>query len=282
MPLESYLAFGVLTDADGIDHAFVRRFGYRTAPPKAADDSTQRPRSIGPKMALLHADDAAGGLAFDARSRGTARGEDIAANVSGHEAVFRSQSTDPHFECRWEPGSIVYEETDLVAVSGRFLKPGIQWALLGRDRSIYYASHMYEVSGRIAGKDAHGFMCLDQAFMPDGAVLYAKDDVITGEELELCWYIWGTVSTTEASSSVISISDTTAAVSRSSATAAHSRSKAAPRTPAWRAAPIALTSIGSISKWMARPGRFSPNLWVGCQGSRGAESTTTCVRSAGG
>jgi hypothetical protein len=78
--------------------------------------------------------------------------------------------------CSW------YEE-GILDLQGRLIEPGLQWHLPERDLGMYYASLLYEVSGKILGQDVRGIHAIDQIYMPPGAILYRRKDTLVGQKV---------------------------------------------------------------------------------------------------
>jgi hypothetical protein len=88
--------------------------------------------------------------------------------------------------------SLSWREDDVVRLEGNMIPLGLQWYLIDRDDSIMYCSRNFEVTGTVLGEKVQGFIFLDQCYMPEGGRLYAHRDSLMGQQIEVCWFSWGT------------------------------------------------------------------------------------------
>lgn len=95
------------------------------------------------------------------------------------------------FHAVFRPTSFEYEEEGTLELSGPLVGPGLHWALLGRERGIYYVSQIYEVEGHVFDQPVRGFAAWDDVYLPKGGTLYVDDPLIT-EKVEISWCTWGT------------------------------------------------------------------------------------------
>ena len=190
-PEGSYF-WGTFRDAEGGVYIFMRRipFGTHVEAPRGPGATA----SIGRRSVLFHYPEGSRELAVHPSSFESGYNTQMSVTRDGDAVLFRSDSDNKGrpFHAEYRADHVELVEQDMISVRGETLTPGLQWYLPGRDLGIYYASQTWKVTGTIVGKEVTGFLFLEQAYMAEGAVLYAVKDVLVGEESHLTWYSFAT------------------------------------------------------------------------------------------
>jgi len=189
---EATYVWGTFRDAQGKVYIFMRRLPFHglTEPPREAGV-----RSTIGRRAVLFRQDAADELYVDPASMATGYNTDCVVEQDDGAVVWRADAVDEKrrgFFGRCTAERLEYREDGLIDVAGPSLKPGLQWYLPGRDDSLFYVSQTFACDGVISGNPVTGFLFVEQAYMRQGGVLYAVNDVLVGAETHLTWYSFAT------------------------------------------------------------------------------------------
>jgi hypothetical protein len=185
---EATYVYGTCRDDAGEIATMMRRIPFAGAASPVHDGEVRR--SLGSRLVLMRTDEDEYQLSPAGRRSASADG--VHGVVDGDTACFDSVAEGAPFRVRFSPESFTYEEQGAIDLRGRLIGPGLHWFLPGRDSATYYVSQIYQVEGTVLGREARGFVCFDQVYMPPGGVLYAVHDAMMGAELELAWYTWAT------------------------------------------------------------------------------------------
>lgn len=98
-------------------------------------------------------------------------------------------ATGQPFEMVREAKSLRYSEGDNLQFEGRRIGPGMQVYVPSGPSPLFYSSLQHRVSGTAFGKDAEGFLWLDQCYLPPG-VTWRNSSYFAG--VELAWTPFGT------------------------------------------------------------------------------------------
>lgn len=189
---EATVVWGTFREANGRVHIFMRRLPF--------DGLTEPPLSEGPRptigrRAVLFSQNDASELEVHPATFSTGYNTDVTVDASPEALAWRA---DPAGEKRrglfgtYRGDTLEYREDGLIDVAGPLLRPGLQWALLGRDDGMYYASQTFRCEGVIVGQPVQGYLFIEQAYMRPCSVLYAVNDVLIGQQNHLTWYSFAT------------------------------------------------------------------------------------------
>ena len=98
-------------------------------------------------------------------------------------------ATGHPFEMRRHDEHLHYHEGDHLAFEGRRIGPGMQVYVPSGPSPLFYSSLQHRVSGTAFGKEATGFLWLDQCYLPPG-VTWRNSSYFAG--VELAWTPFGT------------------------------------------------------------------------------------------
>lgn len=128
---------------------------------------------------------------FDAAtSLGVVRHLDETTNTASWSSA--SDVTGNPWQATMTPESMTWNEDGLFELTGELLSPGLQWYKAGGDLGIYYVSQLFQVQGVFQGRAVRGMLGFDRTYMPEGAMLYVRKDILVGEQLHNSWYTWAT------------------------------------------------------------------------------------------
>jgi hypothetical protein len=179
--------WGTFRDDEGGVYIFMRRmpFGNHVEPPRGN-------ASIGRRAVLFYYPPGTRDFTVHPASMETGYNTQQTITLADDSVIFQSDADNKGkaFRAVYRAESLSYQEQDLLDLSGPSLKPGLQWYVPGRDLGIYYTSQTFAMDGFILGKKVSGYLFIEQAYMAEGAVLYALKDVLVGEKIHLTWYSW--------------------------------------------------------------------------------------------
>ncbi|MEP6867545.1 MAG: hypothetical protein ABJA20_03445 [Novosphingobium sp.] len=189
---EATYPWGTFRDAHGKVYIFMRRlpFDGLIEPPKLAGVRN----TIG-RRAVLFSQNDAGELEVHPASMASGYNTDVIVENDADSLVWRADEVDERrrgLYATYCADHLHYREDGLIDVSGPSLKPGLQWYLPGRDDGLLYTSQTFKCDGTIVGVPVSGYLFIEQAYMREGGVLYAVNDVLVGAETHLTWYSWAT------------------------------------------------------------------------------------------
>ena len=179
---EGALHYGTLRDDEGHLYSLTRRFCDTS---KGGRDS----------LIIQSSRNAEGCLHFDpSLFQGAATGKNAVSGVENGNAFRRSppDADGAAYEIVYGPDTLQWREQGVMELHGKLCGPGLHWYLPQTDSGIYYASTMFQVTGKLAGRDVRGFVCADTVFMREGTMLYGDGDPMAGDHTHVTWYTWGT------------------------------------------------------------------------------------------
>ena len=184
MAPEALYLWGSLRDAEGNLFSPMRRIPYDA--PGAAPDARRRfflQTTLDSPHYRLHP-----------AGRQSAVNDGCSPTVEGDKAVWRSHPQAPGqpFLAEWSPDACRWTEGEVMDIRGKLVKPGLHWYLPGRDASMLYVAHIFEMEGECLGRPVRGFIGFDPNYMYEGGVVYQKRDALVQEKLEVSWYTWAT------------------------------------------------------------------------------------------
>lgn len=182
---EGLYLWGTLRDEDGNMYCPMRRIPYDL--PGAKRD-TRRYFYLQHNVGRDH-------FVLDGIGRKSAPNDGHSFGIEGDKVVWRSDpnaSGNP-WRAEWTPESCRWVEEGTMDISGRLLKPGLQWYIPSRSAAMAYVACIMLMEGEILGKKVRGLIGFDVIYMYEGGEVYATKDPLVQEELELMWYTWATV-----------------------------------------------------------------------------------------
>lgn len=189
---EGFYPWGTVRDASGNAYSIARRVPY--GPPISVSEKGDERKALGRRL-MFQTNKDQDGLVLNTEVLRAAGISDGARVQRVGDAVEMRPAADPrgkNWGLRLTEKTLHWEEEDVFSIDGQIIWPGLQWYLIDRDESTFYASLMFRAKGQIMGEPVDGFIFLEQAYMAEGGMLYAHRDTLVAKGVENAWYSFAT------------------------------------------------------------------------------------------
>jgi len=189
---EGFYPWGTLRDAAGNTYSVARRVPY--GPPVSVSEAGDQRKALGRRLMFQTNKDASGMVLNEGVLRAAGVSDGAVVGRAG-EVVELRPGADPRgkdWNIRITEKTMHWSEQDVIDLSGDIIWPGLQWYLIDRNESTFYASLMFNARGTIMGTPVQGFIFLEQAYMAEGGMLYAHRDTLVAKGVETSWYTFAT------------------------------------------------------------------------------------------
>jgi hypothetical protein len=189
---DGFYPWGTMRDAAGNAYSIVRRVPYGL--PIAVTEKGDERKAVGRRL-MFSTNKGHDAMVLNVDVLRAAGVSDGAVVERVGDAVEMRPAADPrgkNWKLRVTEKSFHWEEQDVCSIDGEIIWPGLQWYLIARDESTFYASLMFHAKGQIMGEPVEGFIFLEQAYMAEGGMLYAHRDTLVAKGVETTWNTFAT------------------------------------------------------------------------------------------
>lgn len=185
---EGLFPWGTLRSANGNLYTIARRVPF--GPPVSVSEKGEERKALGRRLMINSNRDAEGLVLNLDHLRGAGVSDSPIVERVGDHAVLRSRLEPQGQPWRVEVNErrMHWNEEGSFSLTGEIIWPGLQWYLIAREESTFYASLMFQAKGEILGEAVEGFIFLEQAYMAEGGMLYAHRDTLVAKGVETTWY----------------------------------------------------------------------------------------------
>jgi hypothetical protein len=189
---EGLYPWGTLRGASGNLYTIARRVPF--GPPVSVAEKGEERKALGRRLMINSNKDAEGLVLNLDHLRAAGVSDDPIVERAGDHAVLRNGADPRGKSWRIEVNErrMLWNEQDSFSLQGTLIWPGLQWYLIARDESTFYASLMFQATGTVLGEPVQGFIFLEQAYMAEGGMLYAHRDTLVAKGVETTWYTFAT------------------------------------------------------------------------------------------
>lgn len=189
---EGLYPWGTFRDEDGFLYTLARRVPF--GPPVDVREKGDQRKALGRRL-MVNSNRDAEGLVLNLdclKAAGVSDGATV-LRVGDRVEMRQAMGADGQpWHVAINEKQMEWVENGAFELRGSIIWPGLQWYLIDRDESTFYASLMFQAEGSILGRPVKGFMFVEQAYMAPGGQLYAHRDTLVGKQLETTWYTFAT------------------------------------------------------------------------------------------